>query len=95
MKIKTVEFNDEEEPVSFTVHMTAKEAALLYGFTGFISPQKISDRAGPEWVDACYGLAQAGGFFNMFYDDGWNDVGPVAFGAWFRNIVRSEDNDND
>jgi hypothetical protein len=75
VKVKGVQFDDEEHPSEFTVSMTLDELALLYRLAGHLPPRAVIDAfGGQRWADALNALSDAGSILNMYYEDGPNDV---------------------
>jgi hypothetical protein len=78
MKLVKVDFDEEENPATYTVSMGLDEMAVLYRLAGHIAPKAISDLSGDvRWGNALYDLAEGASVcLNRFYDDGANDVIP-------------------
>lgn len=77
MKVRSVTFDENERPATFTVEMTVDEAALLYAFVGQVPTKDVTDLAGEHrWLAALEGACDLDTLFNMFWEDGWRDVGP-------------------
>ncbi len=75
MKLKAVQFDDDENPKMFTFDMTLDEAALLYRFVGSTQTKLVASH-GQRWVEALNGLCAVSTALNNFYDDGVDDVAP-------------------
>lgn len=79
MKVRAINFDENEEPESLVVEMTTNEAALLYAFLGHISPARVTAASGDvKWGNALYDAADclSGAFFNRMWDAGFDEVGP-------------------
>lgn len=84
MKIRSVDFNEDEEPTTVTVTMTVDEAALIYCYTGRTAPLYVTRATGDQkWGEANDEIAGclSGSFFNRFYDNGADEVLKVNIDA--------------
>ncbi len=78
MRIRNVEFDEDENPIAFTFAMSADEAAVLYRLTGHLSPSRMAKASGDQrWADAMMEAARGlGNAFNGFYEEGVDAVIP-------------------
>lgn len=77
MKVRSIEFDDDEEPVALTVTMTVDEAALIYAYTGRTAPLWVTKATGDQkWGEANDEIAGclSGSFFNRFWEAGAEEV---------------------
>lgn len=81
-------FDDDEQPATFTVTVTARELALIYAFVGHVSPHAVTVVSDLEWGTVLYDLADGvGGIGNTFYDDGWRGMAPVLHPIHLRQVT--------
>lgn len=77
MRIKRVDFDEDENPSMVTVKMTVDEAAIIARvFGGFndYAYDATGDRSRWRRAGSEVYSALVGGFFNRFWEDGVNDV---------------------
>lgn len=77
MKLLNVTFNGEEEPepTEFTVTIPLDQLAVIYAVVGHMAPKTLTNETELRWGDALSYLGDdVGSIFNMFYDDGFDDV---------------------
>ena len=86
MNLRSVYFDDDEQPSSYTVQLTADEAAVLALLTGTIAPKTVTEHTGDvRWGNATYDVAEGfAGMFNMHYEGGRHDVLPSRRGMQLR-----------
>jgi len=63
MILRSIEFNEEEEPKTITVNMSVEEAAWIASLTGSINNR--NSQLHSDIYDCLVGA-----FFNKFFDDG-------------------------
>ena len=79
MKVRAIQMDDNEMPMTVTLEATVDEAALLYAFVGHVSPKAVADAGGDvRWGYALDDVAECltGSFFNRFWNDGAKEVAP-------------------
>ncbi len=82
MKLTDVHFNDDEEPVTMAFVMTTEEAAAIYGMFGHTATSVLDDelpRGAGGSIATC-----VGNVFNMFYENGVDDVHNFSGGNWVK-----------
>lgn len=72
MKLRQVQFGDDDGPTMLTVEISAEEATLLYGFLGHTAPARVTEASNLEWGNLFSDLATDLGDIGIrLYDEGW------------------------
>lgn len=75
MRVRTIDFDGEEDPTEVTVTMTVAEAIFVAKLVGTMVDSDAANVA-PHGVDSLHSIFSCltGAFFNRFWDDGVDEA---------------------